>query len=534
MKKNNFLYLFLVIGLIIISCKNDDDLIVLPQNQNPGNFLIGVSQVTANSSLLNWDAAIDPDGDNVSYEITLNGTEIASSLTDTEYLLEELSPNTNYSGTVIASDGNNGATQSTFSFTSAETTGDMVAIAWEKSFGGSEIDIAYSIALTTDGGYVIAGGSNSDDGDVGGNNDADGFLGGDFWVIKLNGSGDLLWETNIGGSANDDVYSIQQTSDGGYIATGSSNSQTSIDGSPSFFDFWVIKLDASGNVIWENNYGGSGNEGANSINETSDGGYIVAGFAGSSDGNVSGNNGMMDFWIIKIDSLGALEWEKNFGGSEFDIANSIEQTNDGGYIVGGYTESFDGDVSNHYGDRDYWIIKLDPSGNLVWEKSLGGTLEDFANDVHQTMDNGYIVAGFSESSDFDVSNNNGKKDMWIVKLNSSGEIVWETSLGSSESDSGQSIQQTMDQGYVVAGYSGASDGDVSTNNGGYRDYWIVKLSDLGELSWEISVGGPEPDYANAIQQTNDGYIVTGYVQGPGGDISGSGKGKWDYWVVKLE
>lgn len=171
---------------------------------------------------------------------------------------------------------------------------------------------------------------------------------------------------------------------------------------------------------------------------------------------------------------------------------------------------------------------------MVWETNLGGTLDDLAYDVHQTTDQGYIVAGYSESSDFDVSGNNGKKDSWILKLDTSGELVWQVNLGSSESDAARSVQQTTDGGYIFAGNSGASDFDASTNNGGYADFWVVKLNPFGELLWEISFGGPEPDYANTIQQTNNGYIVAGYVYAPGGDISGAGKGMWDYWVVKLE
>ncbi|MBW1298876.1 hypothetical protein [Aquimarina litoralis] len=326
--------------------------------------------------------------------------------------------------------------------------------------------------------------------------------------------------------------SIQQTTDGGYIVAGTSNS-------PEFdhngnFDFWVVKLDASGNLVWENSYGGSGNDSANSIQQTTDGGYIVAGFTSSSDDDVSENNGALDYWVIKIDDSGILEWETNLGGSEADIANTIRQTNDGGYIIGGYSESSDFDLNGNNGDRDYWVVKLDASGNFVWGENFGGTLEDIANDIKQTSDNGYIVAGFSESSDGDVSSNNGNKDIWIMKLNSSGQLMWETNLGSSESDNAQSIQETMDQGYILAGNSGASDFDVSTNNGGFADYWVVKLNASEEISWEISVGGPEGDFANSIQQTNNGYIVAGYVKGSGQDISGMGKGQWDYWIVKLE
>lgn len=540
MKKKEFLYRLIIFCVLIVGCKDDDDRVIPPvsvENQVPGDFTIQVNQITDNNALLEWTLAVDPDDDDVSYTIFLGENSIQSDVKVTEFLLEGLDAQTSYNGKVVASDGKGGTSENTFAFDTEDgvVISEEVSIVWEKSYGGSEIDVANALQLTVDGGYIVAGTANSDDGDVGGNNDADGYIGGDYWVIKLSSSGDLIWETNLGGSSDDSGRSIQQTSDGGFIVAGATDSNDQdISGNTSSSDYWIVKLDEFGNLIWEVSYGGSGNDGARSIQQTSDGGYVVVGSAGFSSGDIGGNYGGLDYWVIKLDTMGALVWETNLGGSGFDIPESVEQTIDGGYIVGGYSESSNGNVGGNYGGKDYWIVKLDALGNLVWETNLGGTLDDYAYDVHQTTDQGYIVAGYSESSDFDVSSNNGKKDCWIVKLNTSGELIWEVNIGSSESDVARSIQQTVDGGYVFAGNSGASDFDASVNNGGYADFWAVKLNPLGELSWEISFGGPEPDYANSIQQTNNGYIVAGYVYAPGGDISGAGKGKWDYWVVKLE
>ncbi|MCK8523623.1 fibronectin type III domain-containing protein [Aquimarina sp. D1M17] len=533
MKNNHFLNIIGLLCLIVIGCKNDDDIITVEENQNPGDFSVEVNEVTTNSASITWDAPVDPDNDPLSYTIILDNDEIVSNYISTTFALEGLAPNTSYSGSVIASDGNNGTSESTFTFDTGEEIIDtQIHLVWEKSYGGSRIDIANSLELTTDGGYIIAGTSYSDDGDVGGNNDADNYLGGDVWVVKLNSSGDLEWETNLGGSLDERGDSIQQTSDGGYIVTGTTNSsQFDTNGN---FDAWVIKLDASGNIVWENTYGGGSNDSANDIQQTTDGGYIVAGFSGASGDDVSENNGSLDYWIIKIDASGVLEWETSLGGSETDIANAVEQTTDGGYIVAGYSESSDHDVNGNNGEKDYWIVKLDPLGNLVWGEHFGGNQDEIANGIQQTTDGGYIVAGFSESSTNDVSNNYGGKDYWIVKLNTSGQLVWESNYGSSESDIAESIQQTSDQGYIIAGNSATDDFDVSSDNGGFADYWIVKLDSLGEISWEFGAGGPEGDFATAIRQSSDGYIAAGYVKGPGGDISGMGKGQWDYWVIKLE
>ena len=227
-------------------------------------------------------------------------------------------------------------------------------------------------------------------------------------------------------------------------------------------------------------YGGSGNDWARAIQQTTDGGYIVAAHTESSDGDVTLNRGLSDYWVIKLNAQGGIVWQKTYGGSGYDTAASIEQTPDGGYIVagssssGGWASSSDGDVSGKRGITNYWIVKLDAEGKLLWQRPLGGSMMDQANSVQQTTDGGYIVAGDSISKDGDVSGNRGNADYWIVKLNVRGKIVWQKTLGGSGSDIATSIQQTTDGGYIIAGHSDSKDGDVSGNHGGY-DYWIVKL-----------------------------------------------------------
>lgn len=213
---------------------------------------------------------------------------------------------------------------------------------------------------------------------------------------------------------------------------------------------------------------------AQSIELTNDGGFIVAGSTHSDDGNVSGNHGMSDFWIVKLDSEGVLEWQKCLGGSGHDWAHSVQQTADGGYILAGSTESNDGDVTGNHGGQDFWIVKLKEDGELEWQRCLGGSSNDTASAVQQTIDGGYIVSGYTESNDGDVSGNRGNSDYWLVKLSSSGDLLWQKCLGGSDHDYSHSLQQTTDGGYILAGSSRSNDGDVTGNQGDY-DFWVVKL-----------------------------------------------------------
>ncbi len=402
-------------------------------------------------------------------------------------------------------------------------------IEWQKCIGGTDWDFGRSIQQTTDGGYIIAGSTRSNNGDVTGNH---GFNG-DYWVVKLDGSGNLQWQKCFGGSSGDYANSIQQTTDGGYIVAGACYSNDGdITGYHGNGDYWVVKLDDSGNIQWQESLGGTSGDDANSIQQTADGGYIVAGQSFSNDGDVTGNHGDWDYWIVKLNGSGNLQWQKSLGGSNDDYANSIQQTADGGYIVAGVVWSTDGDVTGNHGLQDYWVVKLDNNGNTEWQKTLGGSYLDVAQSIQQTTDGGYIVAGNSGSTDGDVTGNHDFQDYWVVKLDSSGNIQWQKSLGGFEYDWAHSIQQTADGGYIVAGHSWSINGDVTDNHNG-GDYWVVKLDGSGNIEWQKAIGGIGEDYPQSIRQTADGgYIVAGYSDSNDGDVTGN-HGFYDYWIVKL-
>jgi hypothetical protein len=402
-------------------------------------------------------------------------------------------------------------------------------IQWTKCLGGNYIEQSYSIKQTLDSGFIAVGNTHSNDGDV------TGFHGySDSWVVKLKPSGEIQWQKALGGSNLDDGMDIQLTRDGGYIVAGITYSDNGdVSGLHGGSDCWIVKLDSLGNIQWQKPLGGAGYEAAFSIKETSDGGYICAAVSDSANGDVTENHGKYDCWIIKLDILGNIQWQKSMGGSNDDWAVSIIQTNDGGYAIAGYTSSNDGDILYNHGSEDYWIIKLDSMSNVQWQKTFGGSGYDAAQSIIQTQDGTYIIAGSAGSNDGDVTLNHGMSDYWVIKLNEYGNLIWEKTFGGTDQEQiWGSICQTSDGNYVVVGLSDGADGDVTYNHGGY-DYWIVKFNPSGKILWQESLGGSMSDYPTEIKQTIDsGYIISGFTWSNNGDVSGN-HGNWDYWIVKL-
>lgn len=337
----------------------------------------------------------------------------------------------------------------------------------------------------------------------------------DIWVVKLDANGALQWQKCLGGTYMETGAKILQTQDGGYMVAGSSASvDCNFTGNHGGLDFWVVKLNTTGEITWQKTYGGSQNEYAYAIDKASDGGYFIAGLTESSNGDVTQNHGQRDYWLIKIDAAGSLLWQKSFGGSGDEEAWSVKATPDGGCITAGYTESTDGDITQNHGKKDYWVVKVSKTGTLEWQKSLGGTMYDWAFAIKTTTDGGYIVAGSASSSDGDVSGNHagfgpGDNDFWVVKLTKTGNIQWQHCYGGDFNEIAYDLQPTADGGYVVCGSEESANGDA-TCNAGITDMWVIKINSTGGLEWQKSIGGVLYDEAHSIQPLSDGtYIVAG-------------------------
>lgn len=406
-------------------------------------------------------------------------------------------------------------------------------IQWQISLGGSAYDHSNAVVQTADSGFIVAGTTNSVDGDVTGNH---GYY--DCWLVKLSSLGAIQWQKALGGTGEDVARSIIRTFDSGYILIGYTGSNDGdVTGNHGAWDAWVVKLDATGTIQWQKALGGSGDEIGYSIQQTTDSGYIIAGLSISNDGDVSGNHGSYDAWVAKLTSTGTITWQKSLGGTASDRAMSVQQTMDNCYIVGGYATSNDGDVTGNHGLEDFWVVKLSSTGSILWQKALGGSGTDVGNYIRQTSDSGYVIVGYSSSNTGDVTGNHGGFDYWVAKLSSTGVLQWQKSLAGSSFDHATSVEQMQDSTYIVAGYSLSADGDVSASHGGF-EYWILKLSTTGAIVWEKSLGGTGADgaypYCVDLHRTTDaGYIVTGQSSSNDGDVSGN-HGNYDYWVVKLD
>jgi type IX secretion system substrate protein len=419
----------------------------------------------------------------------------------------------------------------------------------QKTVGGSSNDELSSIDITTDKGFII-GGTSSSPVSFEKTDSSRGYS--DYWIVKFNNSGSIQFDKTFGSDSYDELHALQQTSDGGFIIGGESwggktgdKSDTNRHDVFAFQDYWIVKLDAAGNKQWDKTLGGYQIDELNALQQTKDGGYILGGSSSSviSGEKTDGCRGVAaDYWIIKLDNSGNIQWDKTIGGTGYDNLTVVKQTADGGYILGGTSTSSVSYEKTDYcrGSDDYWIVKLDKFGNIQWDKTIGGNAGDLLRSIDFTADGGYILGGYSGSniSGEKTENSRGMGDYWVVKVDASGNIQWQKTIGGSNDERLFSIHQTKDGGYILGGYSNSNiSGEKTENSKGDYDYWIVKTDNTGNIQWQKTIGGSSEDDLMAVEEVGkDNYLLAGSSEsGKTGDKTQYRRGDYfDYWVVGLK
>ncbi|MBN8680501.1 MAG: T9SS type A sorting domain-containing protein [Chitinophagales bacterium] len=402
------------------------------------------------------------------------------------------------------------------------------SIQWQQSFGGLKKDSARSVKQTRDRGFIVIGYTLSTDGDITGP-----IGGGDWWILKISDTGEKEWERTLGGMSTESAYDVAIADDGGYVVVGETYSaDVNVSFNHGDRDIWAVKLDSIGNIQWEKTYGGTQSESGYSIKQTPDQGFIICGSTSSNDGDISQYLGFTDVWVIKADKNGTIEWEQTYGGSDGDERGyCIDLTNDGGYIFTGETNSTNGDITEALGNTDAWVVKLNGVGEIQWQKTLGGFASDKGWEIKQSYSGEFVMVGYWGSGDA-IPNWHGLYDYWLTKLDSNGNVIWERIYGGTNDDWAQTFGFYPNGDIVIAGATRSIDGDV-TQNDGIQDIWLIKVDSNGTLLWEKSIGGNGPEIAFDLCFANESdVIIVGESSIVSGDVS-SNMGSTDFWIVKL-
>lgn len=355
---------------------------------------------------------------------------------------------------------------------------------WTKAFGGIYNDGGADIIELNDGNYIITGATSS----YGAGHQ-------DLYLIKTNSNGDTIWTNTFGGGGTDFGRSIVEVENGDIMTLGVTYSFGD------YVEFYLIKTNSEGDSIWTKTYGGPNMDSGYSIAQA-DVGFVLLGFSESFG---AGNN---DIYLIKINNDGDTLWTRTYGGALDDAGSSIQPTFDGGYIITGYTESFGSGLS------DVYLVKIDTTGDTLWTRTFGGSDNDIGRYVQQTSDNGYLITGLTES--FGV----GSYDCYVVKTDSSGNLLWTRTFGGNGFDLGSSICETVEGEYFIVGTINA----YSPDSG---DVYIIKIDNNGDSLWAMTIGGSGNEGGNSIQRTSDdNYIITG-------STSSMGAGELDVYLIKL-
>ncbi|MCC7541669.1 MAG: hypothetical protein IT379_35955, partial [Deltaproteobacteria bacterium] len=341
------------------------------------------------------------------------------------------------------------------------------------TLGGSGSDVGAALAEAPDGDLVVVATTRSNDGDVSGNHGMT-----DVWAARLRSSGELVWSRTLGGSSAEHAASIAATRDGGFVIGASTCSDDGdVRGRRCAYDQWVVRIDGDGDVLWSRTYGGSSNEWLIQIVETRDGGFAAIGRTESDDGDVSDNHGTYDYWVIRLGRTGALRWARTYGSWDWEWGNSIAELPDGGFVLGGYTytsEHFDGDVTTSHGEFDYWVLRIDRAGEIEWQRSFGGGNYELGYGIVPLRSGGFAMIGGSPSADGQVAGNHGDWDAWLVRMADDGSLLAAHALGGSGYDAGYAIVEDALGRLVVLGETYSDDGDVRGLHGD-EDVWLVAI-----------------------------------------------------------
>ena len=397
-------------------------------------------------------------------------------------------------------------------------------VLWEKSFGGKHDEILSDIIPTPDNGFIFAGSSISNNS---GNKTIVNRGDFDYWVWKMDEKGELEWQKGFGGEGNDILQSIILTKDGGFLLGGTSASNKSFDkkeDSRGQNDFWIIKLNAKGDEEWQKTIGGEWQDDLQSVIRTIDDGFLIGGTSASNmsfDKN-SSSFGNLDYWLVKIDSKGTIEWQKSYGGIYADELKSISQTSDNGFIVGGNSNSIvsGNKTEEHFGLNDYWVLKLDNSGNLEWQKTIGGNKDDQLTTIFQTKNKEYIIGGSSNSN---KSNSKGQDaingtDFWIVKLNEDAEIIEQHVYDFGKVDLLTSLIENISDTYLIGGYTKSEiklgSNSKKKDDEGVNDFMALKIDIKGNEVWKKTIGSNGNDVIKKVIETRDGSYILGGTSNP--------------------
>ena len=415
---------------------------------------------------------------------------------------------------------------------------------WQSCFGGTEKDDAWDI-ISTENGYLIAGATSSSDGDISYNHGTT-----DCWLLQINNSGELVWERTYGGSWGDGIFRIFPADGKNYYllcAANSSDGDVSFDPYPETADFWVIKIDSIGGIIWEKIVGGNGDDQLWTGTATSDGGIVAYGWSGSTDGDVSINYGAYDMWMVKLNGEGEKEWDFSIGTDWFDYGQAIIHTSDGGFLCGGSSVIGEGgnltcDPFNY--NADAILVKLDKDRNIEWQQCYGGSDHDGITALLEIED-GYIFAGYGGSADGDLTGSgwHGENDIWVVRIDSWGNIVWQKCFGGSADEWIDQLFQSANGDFIVTGVTTSKDGDVTGNHSVSEydnDIWMIKISSEGELLSQqcFGGGGDERMDFGVVKKSDYDFVIAGQTDyGPSFDVQCTPHSFYppgDFWVFEIK